>query len=587
MGDTNLAWVFELYDKVSRPAAGMAGKVGMAEKAMIASAAATAKLVQQLDRAGPAAEGAAQGHASFLSRLHDIVEIAYQAPRIIGALWDKAREFASHALGEMRFKQDSLLALEAMRGTRAAAIEIFQGVEDFAWKTGQGIQDVMRVTKDLLSSGVSPENVEALRLLLADMRVVDAGKAEQVATIIGEIGRRGEMTSRHMLALSNAGIDARLMWEGLARETGYSATALKKMEGLSIRTGTALKVIYGVGAQKFSGGVVGSLAEREAKTLPVLLDRVREIPGKILDELTGFELGAGGGAAERILGNLLEAFDPSGPTGRRIIASVRGLVDYIGEALGLKGAGGLFAELAGPNGPKRIEAIFRSTIDWLKTTAIPAVQAFAASLGTIAEAVMKVARVVNLVSGGEAPWLTQEELANPSKRTVEMARATLADPNASQASREFATKILHRVANPPGQAVPPAPPGTAAPSVGGPTAEDILGAARAAASRDHAAEVLGRVASPPTPALAAAQPPTAPAPPRASAINIDDILGTAYPQETRAVKEHLAKIANQQVSVTVNVAGNATKEDAERIGRAAAEGTANALEQHAIQAGGM
>lgn len=485
-GGNELQWIFDLVDKVSKPAAGMADKVGMAEKAMIASAAATAKLVQQLEHVGPAAHGAAEGHDSFLHKLHDIVEIAYEAPKIIGELWEKAKEFAHEALGEMRFKQDSVLALEAMRGTRHEAIEIFEGVEQFAWQTGQGVKEVMRTTKDLLSSGFDPEDVDALRLFLADMRVVDPGKADQVASIIGEIGRRGELTARQMIGLSNAGIDMKMMWQELSRQTGYSVAALKSMEGMSVKAGTAVRAIFQVGTTKYSKGVVGSLAEKEAQTLPALIEKVRAIPERIMAELAGFDRGSGSGVLEHVLGNIADVFDPQSASGQRIVAGIRGLFDAIGQAIGIgSGPGGLFAELAGPNGAKKVEEIVTKLIGWFRD-GVPVMRDFASALKSIADSIITVGKVLNGSMGDRIYEMLHPGDVLNGPEAVRLARNTLADPKASEASRGIAQRVLSRAG----------------------------------------------------------------------------------------------------ITVNVVVQGNASKADAEHIGRTSAEALGNALEQHAIQEGG-
>jgi len=412
-----LSWYFELIDRISGPAKKASGGLSAIEKS-------------------------AHGATNSLSKLHDAVELLYEAPQILGAMWRAARDFGAEVIGHMRFKQDSLIALEAMQGTRSAAIDVFEGVEDFAYKTGQGVGVVMKTTKDLLSSGFDAETVNVLRLMLADLRVVDPGRAEGIATILGEIGRRGELVGRQMKTLSDLGVDQTLMWEELSKTLGLPIEKLKKG---SIAAGSAVEAIVSVVAKKWDKGVLGTLAEKETRTLPALIDRVKMIPERILDTLAGYEGGAGGGFFEKVLGNLADAFDPTKETGKRVIASLEGLLKYVGDLFGVS-TGGLFAELAGPNGARKFEEIFRSTVDWVKTTAIPAMEAFAASLRSIAGAVTTLANMVNWIGGGKGPAeIPSAEFERPTERVVKLARNTLADPNASRGSREWATRILDRV----------------------------------------------------------------------------------------------------------------------------------------------
>lgn len=451
---SKLEWVFSLIDKVSGPGRKMETQLGAVEKATHSA-------------------------AGGFHKLHDAVELAYEGGIMLAEGFEKLKEIGGEVIDHMRFKQDSLIALEALRGTREEAIGVFEGVEDFAYKTGQSVKDVMRVTKDLVASGFNDEEVDTFRLLLADLRIIDPAKAETVAAALGMIGRRGEMSTREMRMLSNAGVDLTLMYEKLAAMTGRSVEQLKAMGSIKIKGGTAKGLIADVLLGKYSGGVAGSLVEKEMKTLPVALDRLKQIPERILDTLAGFEGGAGGGALERIAFNIAEAFDPEGEHGRRIIADLQGLVDSVAETLGLRSPNGLFAELAGPNGAMKVEQVFHRVVQWLRDDAVPAALAFGHAVGTIADAVIRTASAIDWIKGGN-PLALQL----PEER--EVARRTLADPNSSEASREYATRLLRQQNN---------------------------------------------------------------------------------------------------VSVSVNVQGNATKEDAERIAQTSSEAVGAALEQHALEAG--
>jgi hypothetical protein len=393
VADSRLSWVFELIDKVSGPARQISDKVGDAEKKI-------------------------HGLSGALEKLAHVTEIFYFGGEILAGFAEKLAALGRGIIDGMRFKQNALIALEAMMGTRDAAIQVFEGVEDFAWKTGQSVRNVMQTTKDLLASNFKPEEVESLRLMLADLKVVDPAKADAVAVAIGEIGRRGEMTERQMRMLSNAGVDESRMWEELSKRLGQPVAALKAIDGLRVKAGTAVAAIFDVVVKKWDKGVVGTLAEKEAKTLPALIDKVRAIPERIFDALAGFEHGAGGGMFEKILTNVADAFDPTKPSGMRVIQSIRSLIDYVGSLFGITGPGGLFGELAGENGAARVEQIFQKLVNFMREDVIP-------TMKTVAETISAIANAIR-VTGEFLSWFNKGMPEYPGEDLTPAGRATAA-----------------------------------------------------------------------------------------------------------------------------------------------------------------
>jgi hypothetical protein len=418
----------------------MANAMQQVEKTTGAAAAGIAKTETALERSGHAATQATGAHGGFINKLHDLIEIAYEVPQILGHIWDKAKEFGAEWIHTVGGKQRDLLGLEAMLGSRHAAIEVFEDVEHAAAKAGASVDTVMERTKNLLSAGFNIEEIRQIRKGVADLGVVmGPERAAALADQIADIGRNGLMTGRQLMALRHV-----LPMEDLRRQLGVTSDGMNKLldGSKAIEAGKAVTAILKVIQDKFSGGVIGALAAKDAQTLPKVVARVKMLPELMMSALAGFDF-QGASVISNVLGKIADTLDPQSPSGQRILASVRGLVDYIGELLGLSGSGGLFAELAGPNGAAKIEEMFKNTIDWIKTDAIPAVREFARAVGIIAEAVVGTASAISVVTGHGGIPASLSDL--PAAEQIRLARGTLADPNASQVTKAYAKQVLQNL----------------------------------------------------------------------------------------------------------------------------------------------
>ena len=354
-----LTWIFEIFDKGSAPAKAMGCAVG--------------KLGDAFRRAGSESHG-------FMAKLQDLFFIK-EAIGLVGHLTEKLREYGSEILAGVAFRQNSLIALKALSGTRDKAIQIFEGVEDFAWKTGQSVQNVMASTKNLLTANFDPSEVRYIQQLVGDLNLIDSGKASSVEGIISDIGRLGKMTSRQFMQLKSV-TDVEAVWTEMSKIFGKPVEQLKAMEERGFAARDAVQAITNVLLKKYSKGSAGSLLEQQAKTIPALLQKVRGIPERIMDELAGFG-GGTGSAFARFLENVAETFDPTGPSGKRIVDRIREFVDRVAAMFGFGGGGdSLWAELTGPNGPRKIEEIFDRIVAAVER-AIPKIIRLADAMGKV------------------------------------------------------------------------------------------------------------------------------------------------------------------------------------------------------------
>jgi hypothetical protein len=454
-----LSWVFELLDKISSPASAMDKALGGVEEKLHAIKDPLEKNVAalrieraELQHLSLAHKDAGEHAEGFGERLRHGLETLYFGKEILHSFIEKVHEIGAEIVDSVGFKQRSMLGLTAMLGDKEKAREYFEDVEGFAGKMGLAVKDVMEQTKSLLSAGFDKGEIDVIRRGVADLSVVSAEKAAVLSEQIADIGRNGMMTSRQLLMLRHV-----LPMDELRKELGVTSDGMNKLldGSKAIEAGKAISSILKVIRDRYSGGFLGSLAEQDAKTLPKLIDRVKMLPELIISAVAGFE-GKGTAPFEHILENISEAFNPEGPSGKRVVARIRDRFDTLGRALGVSGGkDGLFAELAGPHGAEKIEEIFNRVAESVKAT-IPIVVQAASALGEIAGAIIKIGAGISWLKG-ETPGGMPSELGDiPEEQRRRMAQATLDDPGSSWLARSSARRALGMPALG-SQAVPSAP----------------------------------------------------------------------------------------------------------------------------------
>lgn len=419
-----LQWVFELSDKMSGPAKTIADNVLKVEMAVTMSVAPLDKATSSMEHMGAASQHAADHSHGFWHSLKEGVSLVHDAWEIMEKLSEKVGEFGREVMGEWKFKQQSLLALETLTGSRDKAKEIFEQQEVFAWKTGQNIQAIMATTKDLLDSGLNADEVRTMQQLLGDVSLIATPeKAQALAGAIADIGRRGSMTEKQMRGLADAGLDMNLLFGELGKrfplkvdkDLGLNASVDKagvveqqigKMKTLKFAADGAIASIAAVMRTKYSEGVAGSKVMKYAESMPAAIERVMSLPKMMLSVLAGADAGSGDSVIAHILNNISEAFDPAGEHGERILGRIRGLVERILGMFGITGGpGGLFAELAGPEGPAKVEEIFNSMITAIEG-ALPTIQAVGHAIVEIAKSIVSVKEAIDDVKSVTG-WLPQ------------------------------------------------------------------------------------------------------------------------------------------------------------------------------------
>lgn len=293
MAGNTLQWTFKLFDRISSPAKAIGSALGGVHKGLLK----VKETINVVDHA---------------------MGILQKGAQAFGHL----KELFAHAIEHMAFKQDSLIALTAMMGTRDAAKEMFEWVEGFAGKTGTSVETLMGRTKELLTAGFKSADIKILSQAISDLSVIDPGKAEAFTFALAQTQRMGFATARSMLALRSSGLQMQPIYERMAKLYGTNVEGLKKLIAQGKVSAGALTFAATKQVQEqFSGGKVGSVIGQKASSLPGVVARLKMLPELFASAVFGLEA-EGTNALARAFEKILAYFDPSGPSGKRIVDGI-------------------------------------------------------------------------------------------------------------------------------------------------------------------------------------------------------------------------------------------------------------------------
>lgn len=389
------SWGFNLLDGISKPAVTMASGLEKVEDALHHVDIAIAKA--GLDKIKDPLEKQAAGlrimrtelehnreaHERFGKKIHETVEhvrnwleVLYFGKELLKGLAETAMQFGEHIVEDMRFEQGTRVALEAMTGSKQAAIGIMDTVEAVAGRTGINVRSLMDETRELMTAGFNAPLIDKLRPMLADLRAVGPREYGGMTEILRTIGLGAPVSGK---AIKTAGLDVAEFNKQLAATKGDTLMAVVNTFSKKYDT-------------KNRG--LGAIALDLSKTLPGALDRVKQIPELFANALNGTDSGGPGGIIARALSNLADAFNPGSPSAEHMVEGARSLINSLADAFGFGGGGGGFLdELAGPNGVAKVTQIFDQITNGIRDM-VPIVKDAAYGLMEIGKALAWIGRTM-------------------------------------------------------------------------------------------------------------------------------------------------------------------------------------------------
>jgi hypothetical protein len=364
-----LEFTWNLIDQVSRSATAI-------ERALLKAEAA-------MKHAQGTARGGSSSWAFMGLKMGAVAGIASEVTRRVFGAGEAVLKLGvsgvKFALEAASFRENSILALEAIMGSRSAAVQAMDAWGRLSEKTPFDNREVQEWGKQLVVAGESLQNSMTILRAAADLGTA-LGSTTEKRQAIGQsfvewaagIKQLGSMAdSRRLRELSQFGISPQKAQQNLAaRLTGGNVGALQKLMEQARATGQDLSheiVLAALQAAQDTYGKIGALGVKGADTLSGLATKI-----DFDDIFKGLERSKGYSALKDVLRNLSSIL--SGRGGKAFHDAMMDLANALGAAL---------APLTGEEGRKNMEAFMLSLIDLTKQL-IPMVSATAGYINDIA-----------------------------------------------------------------------------------------------------------------------------------------------------------------------------------------------------------
>jgi hypothetical protein len=403
---------WDLIDQVSRSANAIERSLSRAEAAM--------------KHAQGTARGGSSSWAMMGIKMGTVAGIASEVTRQVFGAGEAVLKLGvsgvKFALEAASFRENSLLALEAILGSRRAAEQAMDAWSRLSEKTPFDNREVQEWGKQLVIAGESLQNSMTILKAASDLGTA-LGSTSEKRKAIGEsfvewaagIKQLGSMADmRRLRELSQFGLSPQKAEQNLAaRLTGGNIPALQKLMEQAKATGKDLSfeiILAAVQATQDTYGKLGKLGGKGSETLSGLFTKI-----DFDDLFKGLETSAGFGALKDVLRNIRDLLDPRTAGGKAIHDAMMQLSNTMGEML---------KPLTGPEGKKRMEEFFASMLGWIEKI-IP-------TAGRLSHTIDTLARVFEGVKSGAGMG---------------------AEPKGSDASVEAVEKAFDTAMPTPGQAM--------------------------------------------------------------------------------------------------------------------------------------
>jgi hypothetical protein len=319
----------------------------------------TAKQKKNTDESKKQKDAMGDLFASFLS--------ADLATKAVGFLGDALKELASlsvdltktgaeWALEATTFKQQSIVALEAITGTKEKAEELFELTQRSSMFTGVNSEDALKFTKMLATAHITnAQDVENLQSFVADSvartnNPAAALKLEKLITNLAS-GNQVKFGAAEIKTLQMAGfnrndilnsIGAKLGVKGNEDQVMAQLAAMAKSKSLDGKR--VLDAMMDVD-EKANGGQLGKAAEASSLTADKLLSKFSEVRKMLFQDMGGEE------GWKKMTGSMNNALQSVDPTRSAAGQELKGSLESFGNGI----MDALFGDLSGPQGAQKME----------------------------------------------------------------------------------------------------------------------------------------------------------------------------------------------------------------------------------------
>lgn len=219
----------------------------------------------------------------LVAGLGAIIVAAVAATAALGALGAKGvYAFGKFALEVGSFREDTMVTLDALTGSAAAAEQVYKSARAMAATTPFATKDVIEQYKQLMALGFKQAELERTFKAIGSLAAVrgDPQIMGQLTLAMGQIRAAGRLMGGELLQLQNAGLGKMDIFEAIAKKMGKSIDEVRKMqEAGKIESETAIDAILTVIEEKY-----GKVLPGRSATLTGMVSTVLSRPFELMDD---------------------------------------------------------------------------------------------------------------------------------------------------------------------------------------------------------------------------------------------------------------------------------------------------------------
>jgi tape measure domain-containing protein len=388
MARHGVRWVFEILDKMSRPAKSMSNSLDELDRKLKAAAGDTSKFEAMTRRTESATKRLGDGIGWAGLKLSGWLYALKAAGSIVGGfvggLGRMGLAFAQAGVEAAGFKESAGVGLGVLLGGKGPADRVLRQAVKFAGVTPFETKSTIGWTRDLVAAGFKQDELFTVLQGAGDvaaLRDFDPQVVDRIITVFRQIKGKGRLQAEELMQLAEVGLPIGKVYETIGKRVGMSALDLQSPKNAGrISADTGIWGILETIRNNISGGKLGNVMEQMSGTMPGLLSTLQSRPFEFLmdlDKSEGFQ------SFKKALKNLVDVLDPETPAGKRIKKNAEDLFNRI--------FGGIFKRF---EDPKAMEDFVNNLIAGFDRL-IPRVERFAGALGIVLDKSLNIIERLN------------------------------------------------------------------------------------------------------------------------------------------------------------------------------------------------
>jgi tape measure domain-containing protein len=381
-----LAWVFELFDKFSRPAKTIARHLDEIDRKMRTATGTGRRFDEGTRKMGDGFRKAGDSLGWFGLKLTGWIYAAKAAASVLGGIVGLPLGFARAGVEAAGMMETRRLSFGAMLGSPGAAAGIMRQADRSARAAGVPLDQMLERYQMLTAAGFRGQDLTNVVAAASDLGVVGGPqRADSIVRALTQIRAKGRLSAEELMQqLAEAGLNASLVLGNIGQRTGLDRTGvMKAMAAGRISSDLGISAILQVVQDTISGGPLGSLAAQYGKSSAGMLATLQSAPLRLFADL---DKSAGMASLRKVLQNLVNVLDPDTPAGARIKKNVTDLFDRL--------LGGILRRF---EDPKAVEAWINALLVGFERL-IPKIGEIADRLGAVAAHAATIGRVLGVVT---------------------------------------------------------------------------------------------------------------------------------------------------------------------------------------------